>query len=269
MIRDRATALLPLPQDFERPLPEEQTAMLAVLGSEFTTASYALSHFPPEVSAPMLTAHFGLLWTMNTYRRVLSNWNARSKNEFENLFKVGVVGGLFITNYNVTSRWPQAAHLIHQNGFSNFLLHNVPADIWWFAGTQGITTVAQTLFFWMTFTKGIWAWEQSLAKDETTSVQARRTASVLSPVIYWISAPVLAWASTSNAEVIQGIPLNGGQVSLLVMAAGGAVLWKFPGLLTAAIKPVEKYVYKPTAKIKDVLRNFFKKPPSEPPPPTP
>jgi hypothetical protein len=242
-VRDHVVAFFPMPQDFERSLPEERTAVAAVLGSEFTTAGFALTHFPLKVSAPMLTVHFGLLSLLNGYRRTMANWMARSSGPFEGFVKNSAVCGLFIVNYNVMSQWPQILHLIMQNGAGHFVTQNIPAGLEFFAQTQLLTAGAQTLFFWTTFSNGIWAWEKSQANDPITSIRARRTAAVLSPVIFWISAPVLAWASTSTTDVLQGVPLNGGQVSLLVMAAGGAVLWKFPALLTAASVPIEKHLY--------------------------
>lgn len=254
-VLQRMRALLPMKQDYERPIKEEiYVGMPAVVGSEVTTLMYALAAFPPEISIPMATAHFTLLGGLTAFRRANSNWLNRSTNSAEVLAKTGMTSLLFIINYNVVSQWTSIWNGLQEKGLANYAVENVPTGLANFAQTQGLTTVVQTLFIWVTFGKGMNTWEAMMTQKGTEASDfARRGAAVITPSIFWVSGPALTWASTTT-EMMSYLPMNPGQASLLALTLGGTLMAMRPERFTPVAGFVDKVVYQPFGKIKAKLK---------------
>jgi hypothetical protein len=258
-ILERARALLPMRQDFERPISEEiLVGVPATLASEVTTAAFALSQFPPEVAAPMLVGHFGLLTAMTAYRKTMANWMTRSRSSIESLAKQGMTSMAFIINYNVVSNWPRIAADATREGALNYLTTNVPNGVAEFAVHQGPTAVLQTVFFVVTFANGVFRWEAMTSQTPALSRAARRTSAVLVPAIFWISGPALTWASTSQEILLRVGPLgiNEGQAALAGLAVAGSAFWARPQILNGAIGLVDAAVYRPLAWLGGLLKSL-------------
>jgi hypothetical protein len=246
-------------QDYESPIKEEVlVGMPATLASEITTLAYASTHFPPEVAVPMLAGHFALLATMSSFRKAFSNWTGRSRAWPENVLKQGMVGMLFILNYNVVAKWPRIAAGMGHEGAARYLAENLPSGLMDFAVQQGPTVAMQTVFFTVTFANGLFNWELMTSVTPERSRAARRTAAVIAPAIFWLSGPVLTWASTSQNILFHLGPLalNDGHAALAGLTLAGSALWLKPRLLDPMIGVVELLVYAPLARAQAALRQI-------------
>lgn len=237
----------PMKQDYEKPLPEEIWAGVpATGGAEMTSALYALSAFPPEVSAPLLASHFGLLLTLTAFRRTLSNWQNRSGASLSGSFmKQALTSGVFIANYRVMANWPEIYSTVKEQGFG--AAHTFAQNGGHFLADQGVTTMIQTVFFWLTFSRGVYRWEAMVSQSPEMSKASRRTAALVTPAIFWVSGPMLMWASTSDHVVAQlgSMQFNPGQIGLLTLAAGGAWLSANPMRLQKIVPVFDRWFYRP------------------------
>jgi|GEM_PF-5573066 len=247
-------SFLPLKQDYQNPIPAEWgVGVVMTLLNEISTAAYAVAAFPPEVARPLLGIHFVLLTFITAFRRTVSNWNNRSKSLSSSFLKQALIAGVFIGNYNITAKWPEIMASLQSEGLDKA----GPAFVQ-FAIDQGLTTVVQTVFFWLTFVQGFFKWDSKLSHDKELSLGARRAASALVPIIFFISAPLLLMATTTEEVLLKLGPVNvnSGHLWLSAMAAGGAAFaWYVkhqPEKLTGLIGFVDKVIYKPLGLVNKV-----------------
>jgi hypothetical protein len=222
----------PMAQDYETPsFAEMGVATPASLINEAATAAYAFSNFSLGQATPMVAGHFGLLAGLSALGRTNQNWMLRSKTKVDNFLKQMSVGTLFIVNYNLWTGGLQ--------------------DPGQFVLDQGLTAVTQTAFFWLTFGQGLWRWDgfYTTAADGTRlqnpedTRKARNLKAVVQPAVFFVSGPLLAWASTSSDVVasLGPIDVNPGQIALAAAAVVGTIFMR-PWLLDPASEGLDRWV---------------------------
>jgi hypothetical protein len=230
-------------QDYEKPLPEEvKVGALGAAAGEVTTAIFALTNFPITVSAPMLFNHFFGLIGLTAYIRTVVNWQNRSPTLLGKLFKQSLTSLFFVMNYNVVAQWPKIWEAARAGQIT---MESAGDAIQNFGINQGVTTAVQTAFFFITFGTGIYPWQGSRSTSEEASRDARRATAVFAPAIFWITGPLLGWASTSKDVVFQvgDVSINPGQIALAGATVAGSVFWIWPQVLDPAARFVNEKVY--------------------------
>ena len=252
----RVRALLPMRQDFQRPIPEEiKVGLPGVLLAEATTLLYSVLAFQPLVAIPMAAGHLSLLAVLTAYRRTISNWMGRSTSALQELTNNGLMSALFIGNYRLAQRWPQVLRGVQRDGLAQATRAAKPFA-WSNLAAPTITNVAQSAFFFLTFNRGVYRYEALMATDPERSRRAQRMAAALTPLIFSISGPVLTWASTSSAVLarIGPVTINPGQAALAALALGGSVLAFNPRLLDYAVPLTDFLIYAPIARVNELWR---------------
>ena len=259
-VLERIRMFFPMRQDLEKPLTSEVvTGLPGLFASEMGTATYLFHQFPPEIAVPMATAYFGFLMSFTAYRRMISNWMNRSHSDWESFLKQGLLSGVFVANYKFAVQWPKFSEQAYNEGLTAASKHAL-GSAGQYIVEQGATTFIQTVFFWLTFNKGVFRWEAMMTQSPRTSFRARRAAALVTPLIYTIAGPVLAWAST-NQEMdwhMSGLDLNAGQLALVGLTAAGGGLAMYPRILDRTMDWSEKYFYEPWNRAVYVpTRKFF------------
>lgn len=242
-VGERVRDILPKADDFEAPVVSEiREGMVGTLGVEASTVTYVANSFPALTAVRMLVGHFALLTAVTAFRRTLGNWTARTVfpdqprlARLEGLLKQTLVSALFTINYSVN-------------------LGSVNS-----VGQQSFTTLLQGVFFYSMFPRAIWAWERSQAlRGGDASERARRTGSILGPVIFFTTAPLLAVASNPEATRLVeagGLYFNTGHLGLSIAALLGIGLSQRQELLTALSGRMDR-VYSTLAAAQGKLRQL-------------
>lgn len=259
-VLERIRMFFPMKQDLEKPLTSEVvTGLPGLFASEMGTATYLFHQFPAEIAVPMATAYFGFLMSFTAYRRMISNWMNRSHSDMESFLKQGLLSGVFVANYKFAVHWPSFSERAYTEGIKAAGQHAL-GSAGQYVVEQGATTLIQTVFFWLTFNKGVFRWEAMMTQSPRTSFRARRAAALVTPLIYTIAGPVLAWASTNQemAWHMSGLDLNAGQLALVGLTAAGGGLAMYPRILDRTMDWSEKYFYEPWNRAVYVpARKFF------------
>ncbi len=258
--------LFPMRQDFEKPISDEvRKGGPGVIVAESTASLYAILAMPPESALPLLLSHFTLLATRMAYQKTLANWNMRSGFEnsaarvSEGLFKELLLSSAFIFNYKVSSSLPDIYRSLQQGAFE--ALGQFSQNAGQFAVDQGLTSVIQTGFFYLTFQRGGFRWMKLSENDPYLAEGSRRAMSILTPATFMVSGPMLMWASTSKAEpliTIANVGLNGGQVGLLALTALGSIVAYNPRILNPTVPVIDRYVHGPLNRMGERIRDRYR-----------
>ncbi|PWU21643.1 MAG: hypothetical protein C5B49_02315 [Bdellovibrio sp.] len=266
---EKFVSFFPMPQDYQTPIPEELWAGVpGVLSAEVTTGLYSWYHFPRHIYLPLIPSHFFLLFLVTAFRRTLSNWTNRGVTGADpatatKVLKQVLVSSVFIGNFEVMTNWPQIYEAILHNPLSQYFSQFAQA-LGHFFVHDGPNAIIQTAFFALTFSMGVFKYEKMLADNKEKSEESRRAASLITPAIFWVSGPMLLWATITKSVAVDLwlFSLNPGQVGLLALTAAGSVIAYNPMILDPVAGLLERRFYGPvTAALARIKERFRKRRP--------
>lgn len=223
--------MLPKPSDFQKPKPREVvSAMSASVMAEAFLVVFSFSKYDMEIAVPLFCASLTGNAMVNTFRQTMLNWVSRSTGRFwEKIIKESMVSTLFTILYSSAFAYPHVRDQLATEGvFAT--LQQLPSGLWNILSTKYPIAFTHGVFFATTF-GGIYNWQQEWAKLGRAE-EVRHAGSVVQNTMFLLSTPLLAWASDPQAATFEvpftGLSLNGGQVSLVALAAYTLRFWINP-----------------------------------------
>lgn len=234
-------------RDYQKPTKGEvSTGLTTNALIEMASIKWLVENNNPFDAALTLVGHVGFLSFLTIYQRSTQNWLERSQSNIEGFTKQSLIGLAFIANYNIFQNASAISNFYTEFGLSG-LLQQLPSEIATFAATQGLTFTLQTLFYYISMTKGIRKWV-TLQQGEERTLKARAYSNIIALPFLALDALFLAQAASPHSPVIESLSygvlqLNQGHLLLsgLILASSILVAIK-PTILNPAIDIIDWFI---------------------------
>ncbi len=239
---------------YQKPVTAEVVSGLVSAGViEVPNVVFLFQRMPTLDAALTVATHTAVLVAYSVWKKFMINWLLEpGTGRLAALMKQVAVSFPFVLNYNLFGNFSTIAEFVQIHGWEATVAR-FPTELANFATSQGLTLFLQTLFYQVTVTHGVRAWENSQINDKD-SLTARTVANYTLVPILALDAMALAAASSGGTPWMEwgSLTVNGGHTALAGLTAAGFTLWIWPNVLNPTIR-----IYRSIEPLLSWVSSFF------------